>query len=119
MNTPYDFTEMPDSLWEQVEPILEPFKRKRSGGSPPTPLRNILNGIIFRLKTGCQWAMIPKCYGSKSAIHEHYQRWVHAGVFDQILLLCLEAYHENEGLELSWQSMDGSIIQAPVRDKKT
>lgn len=118
MKNSYDFTELPDSLWEQVEPILAPLQRKRSGGSPATPFRKILNGIIYRLKTGCQWSMIPRCYGSKSVIHEHYQRWVREGVFDRILLICLEEYQAKEGIELSWQSMDGTLIQAPVRGKK-
>ncbi len=118
MSNSYDFTELPDGLWEKVEPFLETFKRRRSGGSAPTSFRKILNGIIFRLKTGCQWSMIPRCYGTKSVIHEHYQRWVKAGVFDQILLLCLQEYQDKEGLELKWQSMDGSLIQAPVRGKK-
>lgn len=118
MSKLYDFTEIPDDLWEKVEPLLEPFQRTKSGGSKPTPFRQILNGIIYRLKTGCQWAMIPRCYGSKSTIHEHYQRWVSAGVFDEIMRVCLEEYNESIGLELEWQSMDGSIIQAPIRSKK-
>ena len=70
MSTKYDFTELPDELWAQLEPLLDPFKRKRSGGSAPISSQNIMNGIIFRLKTGCQWSMIPRSYGSKSAIHE-------------------------------------------------
>ena len=118
MGTPYDFTELPDELWAQLEPLLDPFKRKRSGGSPPISSRNIMNGIIFRLKTGCQWSMIPRSYGSKSAIHEHYRRWAKHGVFDQLMKICLEDYHRQQGLHLSWQSMDGSLIQAPVRTKK-
>lgn len=118
MSTPYDFTELPDGLWAKFEPLLEPFKRKRSGGSPPISSRSIMNGIIFRLKTGCQWNMIPKCYGSKSTIHEHYRRWAKHGVFDQLMKICLEDYHRQQGLHLSWQSMDGSLIQAPVRTKK-
>jgi len=112
------FSEMPDSLWEKIEPILEPFKRKRLGGSPPLSFRNIMNGILFRLKTGCQWSMIPACYGSKSAIHEHYRHWVRRGVFDEIFQAYLEEYHAKDGLELEWQSMDGSLIPAPTRSKK-
>ena len=118
MSTPYDFTELPDDLWAQLEPLLDPFKRKRSGGSAPISSRNIMNGIIFRLKTGCQWSMIPRSYGSKSAIHEHYRRWARRGVFNQLMKICLENYHLQQGLHLSWQSMDGSLIQAPVRTKK-
>ncbi|MEO5355497.1 MAG: IS5 family transposase [Magnetococcus sp. XQGC-1] len=107
--------EISDELWERVEPLLEPFKRKRPGGTKPIPFRNILNGILFQLKTGCQWSMIPACYGSKSTIHEHFQHWVRCGVFDEIFRLNLNEYDELKGIEWSWQAMDGSLVQAPVR----
>mgnify|MGYP003821393417 FL=1 len=118
MSTPYDFTELTDELWAKVEPLLDLFKRKRSGGPLPISPRNILNGIIFRLKTGCPWSMIPKCYGSKSTVHEHYRRGAKNGVFDQVLEICMKDYYSHQGLHLSWQSMDGFLIQAPVRTKK-
>jgi len=107
--------EISDALWNRIEPVLKPFERTKSGGSPPIPFRTVLNGILYLLKTGCQWNMIPPCYGSKSTIHEHFQRWVHAGVFDTIFLLLLEDYDALQGIEWEWQSMDGSLAQAPVR----
>ncbi len=111
------YKELSDKFWEQVEPILEPFNRTRSGGSTPLPFRTILNGIFYLLKTGCQWDMIPKCYGSKSTIHEHFQKWVSAGVFDQIFQMDLEEYEELKGIDWDWESMDGSLLQAPVRQE--
>jgi len=111
------FKEIPDELWEKFEPILEPLKRTKSGGSNPLPFRTILNGIFYFLKTGCQWDMIPRCYGSKSTIHEHFQRWAAAGVFDKIFRICLEEYEEYKEIAWQWQSMDGSLIQAPARQK--
>ncbi|MBF0615126.1 MAG: transposase, partial [Magnetococcales bacterium] len=58
------YKEISDDLWSRIDPLLEPYKRKRPGGSPPIPFRNIFNGILFQLKTGCQWDMIPRCYGA-------------------------------------------------------
>ncbi|KAF0112374.1 MAG: transposase orfA for insertion sequence element [Rhodospirillaceae bacterium] len=52
--------EVSDALWKQLELVLKPFKRTRSGGSKPLPFRKIFNGILFQLKSGCQWAMIPQ-----------------------------------------------------------
>lgn len=112
------FKEIPDNLWEKIKPLLEPFKRTFPGGSKALLFRAILNGIFFLLKTGCQWNMIPRCYGAKSTIHEHFQRWVSAGVFDKIFQLNLEEYEESKGIAWEWQSMDGTLIQAPVRQKK-
>ena len=111
------YKKLSDEFWKRVEPLLEPFKRTRHGGSPPLPFRTILNGIFYLLKTGCQWDMIPKCYGSKSTIHEHFQRWVSAGVFDEIFRLDLKEYEEIKGIAWDWQSMDGSLVQAPTRQK--
>jgi putative transposase len=95
--------------------MLEPFKRKKPGGSPPLEFRCILNGIFHLLKTGCQWGYLPACYGSKSAVHEHFQRWVHAGVFAKMFRLSVEGYQELNGIEWEWQAMDGALMQAPVR----
>jgi putative transposase len=109
------YHEISDDFWNRVEPLLEPFKRKKSGGSPPLDFRRILTGVFYLLKTGCQWGYLPPCYGSKSAVHEHFQRWVHAGVFVEIFRLSIEEYQELNEIEWEWQAMDGALMQAPVR----
>ena len=73
--------EVSDRFWAQAEPLLEPFKRRASGGSKPLDFRQVMNGIFYVLKSGCQWALLPRGYGSKSAVHEHFQRWGAGGVF--------------------------------------
>jgi transposase len=111
------FFEIPDALWEKIEPPFSPFKRKRPGGSPPIPFRILLSGMLYRLKTGCPWSMIPEHYDSKSTVHEHYQRWVHAGIFAKALSIIATEFHDRAGFDFEWQAMDGSLIQAPVRKK--
>lgn len=110
--------DVPDALWEKIEPLLVPFRRKRSGGVPPTDFRRLLAGMLYQLKTGCQWSMIPKCYGSKSTLHEHFQKWTKAGVFSEIVSIAALNFDESVGFDFSWQSMDGTLIQAPVRKKE-
>ena len=116
--TQIDFREVPDEFWTLVAPLLEPFKRNRSGGSPPLPQKTVLAGIIYKCRTGCQWAMLPACYGSKSTVHEHFQRWNNGGVLAQIFQLFLEKYGETPSLDTKWRAMDGSLVQAPVRAQK-
>lgn len=113
-----DFRDVPDELWERVEPLLETFKRKRSGGSPPLPQRTILAGILYKCRSGCQWAMLPACYGAKSTVHEHFQRWSKAGVMMEIFRILLAEYEKQVGIDTEWQSMDGSLLQAPTRSQK-
>jgi putative transposase len=107
--------EVSDRFWEQAAPLLEPFQRRKPGGSPPLDFRRVLNGILYVLKSGCQWHLLPRCYGSKSAVHEHFQRWVAGGVFTALFRLGAETYEELRGFAWAWQSMDGSLVQAPVR----
>lgn len=104
-----------DELWNLVSHFLEKYKRKKSGGKKPIELRTILNGVIYLMRTGCQWECIPACYGSKSAIHEHFQKWVADGVYHKIFQTLLKKYDEDIGIEWEWQSMDGFLVQAPVR----
>jgi len=107
--------EISDEFWEIVEPLLEPFKRQKSGGTKPLDFRTLLNGIFYVLKTGCQWAFLPSCYGSKSTVHEHFQRWTNAGVFAEMYRLGAGKYEELEGFQCDWQAMDGGLVQAPTR----
>jgi putative transposase len=109
------YQEISDEFWDFVEPLLEPFKRRKPGGSKPVELRTLLNGIFYLLKTGCQWAFLPRCYGSKSTVHEHFQRWANAGIFAEMFRLGAAKYEEFKGFKWDWQSMDGSLVQAPTR----
>ena len=112
-----DFRDVPDELWERIEPLLAPFKRKRSGGSKPLSQRTILAGILYKCRSGCQWAMLPACYSSKSTVHEHFQRWNKAGVMAEIFRM-FRGRWEKVGVDAHWQAMDGTLLQAPTRSQK-
>ena len=55
-------------------------------------------------RTGCQWKMLPREYGSGSAAHEHFQKWARAGVFSKLWKLCLLEYDRCKGIDwkCSW-----------------
>jgi transposase len=62
--------EISDSLWARIEPILRedaPPTPKRHGGRPRIDWRAALNGIIFRMRSGCQWNKLPKHFGDDSS----------------------------------------------------
>ena len=78
----------------------------------------VLAGILYKCRTGCQWAMLPACYGSKSSVHEHFQRWNKAGIMAEIFRILLAEYGEKVGVDAQWQAMDGTLLQAPTRSQK-
>ena len=107
--------EIPDDLWNLIEPLLPPDKPPGANGRPRVPNRTVLNGILYVLRTGCQWKMIPREYGSGSTCHLRFQTWVRAGVFKRIWRVCLKHYDDLEGIDWRFQSLDSATVSAPVK----
>jgi len=78
---------VPDELWESFEPLLPPPKPKKKEGRPRVPDRACLAGIVYLLKTGCQWKWLPVgalgC-GSPSTVWRRLQEWTQAGVWPRL-----------------------------------
>lgn len=64
-----------DELWERVEPLLPRYRRSKVGGRPRTDPRQVLDGILYVLRTGCQWKAVPRELGSSSTLHQYFQEW--------------------------------------------
>ena len=110
---------IPDELWEQMERVLPPEKPPGTPGRPPIPFRKVMNGILYVLRTGCQWNMVPERYSSGSTVHRRFQEWVQSGVFDEIVALLLAWYDEQHEIAWTWQSADTKLLPAPLGGEKT
>jgi len=73
--------EVSDQLWERIEPLLQRLDPPACKGRKREDQRRALDGIIFRLRTGCQWTQIPRVYGDDSTIHRCFQRWCDQALF--------------------------------------
>ena len=111
---------IPDELWEQMEPLLPPRKSHPLGcHNPRVPDRNAMNGILFVLRTGCQWnALNATGICSSSSAHRRFMEWVDAGTFLEFWECGLLAYDEVAGINWSWLSMDGALTKAPLGGEK-
>ena len=107
--------EIPDDLWNLIEPILPPNKPPGSNGRPRVLNRTVLNGILYVLRTGCQWKMVPRLYSSGSTCHLRFQTWVRMGIFERVWRVCLKHYDDLQGIDWRFQSLDGVIVSAPVK----
>ncbi len=115
---PSKFHQIPEALWERLEPLLPIYKVGCKGGRPRLPLRNVVTGIFYVLKTGSQWKAMPREFGSGSAIHEYFQEWVEQGLFQKLWRIALEEYDELIGIDWQWQSLDGAMTKAPLGGEK-
>ena len=107
--------EIPDELWNRIERLLPPDKPPGANGRPRVPNRTVLNGILYVLRTGCQWKMVPRQYSSGSTCHLRFQTWVRAGVFQRMWRVCLKHYDDLRGVDWRFQSMDSATVSAPVK----
>ena len=73
--------EIPDELWEEIAPLIADLDPPKATGRKRQNPRRMLNGIIFRLRSGCQWNRLPRELGDDSTIHRTFQRWEQAGLF--------------------------------------
>ncbi len=104
--------EVDDTLWAIIEPILLEFWPRKRTGHPPACWRACLNGIIFQMRTGCQWNRLPKEFGDDSTVHRWFQRWAAEGVLEQIWAVLIAHCDELRGVEWKWQAADGSLGKA-------
>jgi putative transposase len=110
--------EIPDELWERVESILREYWPAKATGRKVADWRAVLNGIIFRMRTGCQWNQLPKQFGDDSTVHRWFQRWCKDGVMEKIWAALVEECDELGGLNWEWQSADGAMAKARFGGKK-
>lgn len=104
--------EAPDALWAHIEPVLAELDPPKRTGRKRVDLRKQFNGVIFRLRTGCQWNRLPREFGDDSTLHRTFQRWVERGVFHRLWGLLVEECQDLGGVTWEWQAADGAMGKA-------
>ncbi len=63
-------TDVTDSQWDLLSGLLPAAKKKEGGpGRPPVDLRSVVDGILYLNKSGCQWRLLPKCFGHWKTVY--------------------------------------------------
>jgi len=113
-----DAYQITDEVWSRIKLLLPPLRPKKKSGRPRMDDRLAMNAIFYVLRTGCQWKAIPRCFGAPSTIHDHFQEWREAGVFQRLWKTGLIEYDAEKRLDWKWQAMDGAITKSPLGGKK-
>jgi transposase len=103
-----------DELWALVAPLLPPKPPKPKGGRPRVPDRACLTGIIFVLKSGIPWEMLPPELGCGSGVTcwRRLRDWQDAGVWDRLHRELLDRLGEADQIDWSRASVDSASIPA-------
>ena len=105
-----------DELWSLIQPLLPPEPPKPKGGRPrEIDDRAALTGILFVLKSGIPWEMLPQEMGCGSGMTcwRRLQDWQQAGVWVQLHGAVLDKLAQAKQLEWSRASVDSASIAAP------
>ena len=109
-----------DELWEIIEPLLPPEPPKPRGGRPRVPDRAALAGIIFVLKSGIPWEMLPKemgC-GSGSTCWRRLRDWQEAGLWEELHRTLLNRLGEADRIEWERVALDSASVPAKRGDRR-
>ena len=103
-----------DELWEVIEPLLPKEPPKPNGGRPRIDGRAVLTGILFVLKSGIPWEMLPQemgC-GSGSTCWRRLRDWQEAGVWEELHRALLDRLGEADRIDWERASLDSASVPA-------
>jgi putative transposase len=75
-------SDLTDAEWEHIAPLIPPAKR--GGGKRRVNMREVVNGVMYVLSTGCQWRYIPKDLPPRSTVNDYFCLWSYDGTLENI-----------------------------------
>ena len=92
-------SDLTDDEWELVKPLIPPAKR--GGNKRHVDVREIVDGLMYILSTGCQWRALPKDLPPRSTVHDYFDLWSWDGTLDRIHHALYVKCREQAGREAS------------------
>jgi transposase len=103
--------DLTDEQWEAIrDSIPEPERQGTTerGGRPWRDPRDVLNAILWILRTGAPWADLPRRYPPYQTCHDRFQRWEREGVLDRVLTALAEDLRQRGKVDLTEAFIDGT-----------
>src|SRR5580693_4154259 len=103
--------DLTEAEWRVLKGLL-PVEReagKRGKGRPPEDNRNIINGILWRLRCGTPWRDVPEKYGNWNSIYRRFRRWSASGVWESVAIALAETMAES-----GHYNIDSTSVRAHV-----
>jgi transposase len=99
--------ELSDAEWDLIRPLLP----RPARGRPRLDDRTVLNGIVWKFRTGVAWRDVPERYGSWASLHTRFRRWATDGTFER-MLQAAQARADAAG-DIEWLvSVDSTVVRA-------
>ena len=92
-------SDLSDVEWGLIAPMIPPAKR--GGRRREVDVREVVNGLLYVLETGCPWRHLPKDFPPKSTVHGYFDLWAWDGTLERVHEALYQALREKEGREAS------------------
>jgi len=103
--------DLTDKQWDAISrfvPVEEQEGTTDRGGRPWREPRDVLNGILWVLRTGAQWSELPRKYPPYQTCHRRFQKWEREGVLDKILEALARDLRDRGKVDLTEAYIDGT-----------
>src|SRR5437764_14740538 len=103
-----------DELWARIAPLLPPERPKPKGGRPRVPDRACLTGIVFVLRSGIPWELLPQEMGCGSGVTcwRRLRYWQRRGVWKKLLHALLQRVGQEKGIDWDKCCVDSQSFRA-------
>jgi transposase len=91
-------SDLTDAEWALIAPLIPPAKR--GGDKRTVDIREVVNGLLYVLSTGCQWRAIPKDLPPRSTVHGYFDLWAWDGTLERIHFALYQSCRERVGREV-------------------
>ena len=97
-----------------LERILSQQRACLQGSRLPLVIDRALCRIIYRIRTGCQWETVPRRFGTPSAVHKRFQKWLEMGETKNIFAVFVRIYDHHKEIVREYISIDCAATKAPT-----
>ena len=105
--------ELIDEQWAIIAPLIpEPPRREDGRGRPWRDTREVLDGVLWILRSGARWQDVQPRFPPYQTCHRPFQQWVRSGVLRRVLEALAEGLHERGELDLAECFIDGTFVTA-------
>ena len=105
--------DLSESEWRLLKDLL-PAERGRKS-RPAHDNRTIVNGILWRIRTGAPWRDVPEKYGKWMTVYQRFRRWSQAGVWEAVAMTLAQAMADNSRHSIDSTTVRGHVSAAGAR----
>lgn len=105
--------ELTNEQWERVKDLVpDQVKRADGKGRPAREKREVMEGVLWILRTGAPWKDLPERFPPYQTCHRRFQQWQEQGVMRRVVKTLAKDLMERGGVDLSECFVDGSFCMA-------